>query len=290
MEKTIFLHIGLHKTGTTSIQYFAATFEEKLLEVGILYPKAGRPDKSYGSAQYGQHKLAWYIRQKNGILHNTDWVELRKEIKDTNASIILISSEDFETLDTNQIKEVYEYLKIYDVKIILYLRNPTDFLLSAYKQRVKSGKYYKPIDVFVDESISRCDYISLIDRWIRVFERDRIIIKRFEECAKLGLVNSFFSLIGISAIFEKEKAQDDKKRLNVSPPDKDISIIRFFNYCAFKTGLYKLFNYLRALVLRRRFLGKLIIVLMSPFFSKKILLRNNKVLALENEYLAETVQ
>ncbi len=56
--KTVYLHIGTHRTGSTSIQRFMANAEEALAEQGIIYPKTGRPDTDWTN-QYGHHELAW---------------------------------------------------------------------------------------------------------------------------------------------------------------------------------------------------------------------------------------
>ena len=37
----IIVHLGMHKTGTTSIQHFLARHRRRLREAGILYPRAG---------------------------------------------------------------------------------------------------------------------------------------------------------------------------------------------------------------------------------------------------------
>ena len=42
----VFVHCGLHKTGTTALQQFLLAVSPSLLKLGILYPRAGRLDSS----------------------------------------------------------------------------------------------------------------------------------------------------------------------------------------------------------------------------------------------------
>lgn len=41
----IFIHIGLHKTGTTALQTFLAANEEAFNQAGVYFPKATRDKK-----------------------------------------------------------------------------------------------------------------------------------------------------------------------------------------------------------------------------------------------------
>lgn len=59
----IILHIGTHKTGTTTLQRFCASASDALAERGILYPRSARP--RYGPTA-GHHLIPWSIRGKRG--------------------------------------------------------------------------------------------------------------------------------------------------------------------------------------------------------------------------------
>ena len=64
--KTVYLHIGTHRTGSTSIQRFLANVEEALAKRGVIYPKTGRPDTDW-SNRYGHHLLHWSLVGKHGV-------------------------------------------------------------------------------------------------------------------------------------------------------------------------------------------------------------------------------
>jgi len=53
-SKTLFVHIGTHKTGTTSIQNFLRNHATSLNECGVFVPKSGTLDENSG-----HHNIAW---------------------------------------------------------------------------------------------------------------------------------------------------------------------------------------------------------------------------------------
>ena len=57
---TVYVHIGLHKTGTTTLQHFLNDNEKELLTKDVLYPNAGKPKKVF---DYAHHNLAWQINR-----------------------------------------------------------------------------------------------------------------------------------------------------------------------------------------------------------------------------------
>jgi len=55
--RTLFIHIGPHKTGATTIQHGLGLNEKILRRKGVLIPKSGRPFPKNG----GVHNLAWQL-------------------------------------------------------------------------------------------------------------------------------------------------------------------------------------------------------------------------------------
>jgi hypothetical protein len=58
-RRRLFLHAGLHKTGTTAIQTALAASADRLRQDGLLYPSVGRPRMA--GAECGHHNLAWEL-------------------------------------------------------------------------------------------------------------------------------------------------------------------------------------------------------------------------------------
>lgn len=121
MTNNIYLHIGAHKTGTSSIQHFLRENANKLLrEAGILYftPKV------------------WPITLKNGkpdIALNLDAFD---ELECVTANTIVISHENYSWISSKEdLKKLAEKLQKYakNVFIVIYLRRQ-DLLAISQKQ------------------------------------------------------------------------------------------------------------------------------------------------------------
>jgi hypothetical protein len=90
--RRLFIHCGLHKTGTKALQIFLRNNTKRLRDAGILYPYAGCLD----SVASGHHNIAWQIaRDRRFDKALGDIGALAKEIGNFSGDILL-SSEDFE--------------------------------------------------------------------------------------------------------------------------------------------------------------------------------------------------
>src|SRR5215831_15350027 len=91
--RTCHVHIGTHKTGTTSLQLAMSENAPALLRHGYLYAATGRP----AEVPTGHHNLAWEItadrrfRPAYGTLE-----DLIREVRHHSGDVIL-SSEGFES-------------------------------------------------------------------------------------------------------------------------------------------------------------------------------------------------
>lgn len=91
--RRVFIHCGLHKTGTTALQQFLVSAAPSLLQLGTLIPKAGRLDHFGG----GHHNIAWHLTRDRRYDQSFGTLEqLITEIAAFDGDAVL-SSEDFET-------------------------------------------------------------------------------------------------------------------------------------------------------------------------------------------------
>jgi hypothetical protein len=90
------LHIGLQKTGTTTIQHYLNTYKNTLLDRGILSPVQGR-------SRFKHDRLFRELRnQEERSLFN--WNKVITEIDCSNSEKVVISNEAFCLLTESQIK------------------------------------------------------------------------------------------------------------------------------------------------------------------------------------------
>lgn len=154
-DRTCVIHIGTHKTGTTSLQYFLMQQSEELERHGLYFPKTGW----YGVVP-GHHAIAWELAHQPdspGALLNELIAELAAKLPPT----ALLSAEDFSLL-ASRARALETFAKElrgigYSVKILVYLRAQGPFAESMYVERVKHG-FIRPIPEFVKTVVSTGQY------------------------------------------------------------------------------------------------------------------------------------
>jgi len=228
---TIFIHAGLHKTGTTSIQYFLDRNKEILKNKNIDYIDIGK----HG---YGHHLIPWAIKNSPRLqpYHSGDILDQFHDYLNANKSKnILISSEEFEFFIEPDIKILKEIIKEYHVKIIVYLKRQDKLLLSEYKQIIKQfrTRFRGSLLEFVFEYKfwSRLDYFERLTRWDKIFGKDAVIIKLFEpeKFYKKNVIFDFMPIFDIT-VDEIEKCNFSNDYFqNQSPSDLACDTIRHYN-------------------------------------------------------------
>ena len=219
----IILHIGTHKTGTTSIQDVLRASSDVLRRAGILFPEAGCPP-----GLSGQHMLAWSVlSSKHHKLPSPKppvWEALWREIDTLRPRKVILSAEAFSRADASEVEVIRKKMEGKEVSVVCYLRDPAAYLKSAYKQQVKMGKCSDSFSSFVKDGVKDVDYKSLVDRWARVFGASNVHVRPFDEAIQRGLLSDFAQVAGID-----ESILVQETHSNVSPPDAVIQIVRYLN-------------------------------------------------------------
>lgn len=217
--KQVFLHIGLHKTGSTTLQVFSHKNRDSLASCGYLYPQVGIPNNLYG-----HHNLAWSLYQNGRAKPEFgDWLQLRQAIEDQFLDNIIISSEDFETKHPKIIEAINNKLNGYQVKIIVYLRRQDKRIESQYTQLTKSGLYVGDINDFIELVIKQYDYFKFLEPWKQVFGKENIRVRPLEKQQIKDICSDFCQSIGINNL-EKFKTINSK---NQKPGLKTLAITRY---------------------------------------------------------------
>ena len=131
-RKTVYLHIGSHKTATTSLQSIFSVSDDLLEAAGVLFPKSGRKYQAH-------HPLAWQLRDEatasTPLDALGDWPALFHEIDASPADVAVVSTEDFEWIQNLDRLEARK--QRYEVKVLFYMSSPETYLESFYNQIVK---------------------------------------------------------------------------------------------------------------------------------------------------------
>jgi hypothetical protein len=118
--------------------------------------------------------------------------------------------------------------KFFDkMHIIVYIRRQDDYLLSTYSTSVKSGSTH-PLRIPPDRTIEqRYDHWDMLQRWARVFGRDKVICRKFERATlKSGdIVDDVMDIAGIDPALGFERPQDVNEALDA----ETLEFLRLFN-------------------------------------------------------------
>ncbi len=151
MMKLIF-HIGLQKTGTSSIQHFLHHNRDALLADGLIYPRLTDFSNVHFSGISYHNSVAAALSKISSTfpkLDEHDISSLKIFISQSKKTVIL-SAEDFSRI--LDLEKVIEFTKEFETTIVVYLREQTAWLQSMYNQRNKILLERNSEDLF-DESL-----------------------------------------------------------------------------------------------------------------------------------------
>jgi hypothetical protein len=242
------LHIGLEKTGSTSIQATLAKNRELLLAQGVLYPRSlGERShvKLYTFASDGdldEIKFQCGLRDATalGEFRRGIFRDLESEISGHDPRTVCISNEHCSSRlhSLSEIERVRDLIAhcCSSVSIIIYLRAQGDSHRSAYSTYVKTGgvgPFEYPTDQLID---GRYDYDAIIEKWATVFGPDNLDVRLFDDERLAGgdVVTDFIEKLALEAPISAFSIESQR---NVSLSRFSIEFLRSINkYIPYRTG------------------------------------------------------
>ncbi|MEB3100931.1 hypothetical protein [Ferviditalea candida] len=202
--KKLILHIGMHKTGTTSLQKVFSSSQHLLNQSNIYYAdldKFNIPNSFYVSFIDNPTD---HISFKNMEIYDFNHAKAEqerlkilwaKEFDNINSGYYIISDEELSYLPLENVSKMRNYLKKYfdDITVIMYAREPKSFIPSIINEHIKYGDS----EIYLNRITY---YIDRVEKYIEVFGRNNIIIRPFNESAfKNGnLFDDFFESLNIN--------------------------------------------------------------------------------------------
>ena len=225
----LILHVGTHKTGTSSIQAFLEANREGLRAAGYHYPRCC-------SVFGGNHSPLC-----DAMVPDPDddrwrgmpgWEAFAAECREAGAPTVIVSGEIFgaRLLDRGRARAVRELFGTLfeEVTVVVYLRRQDDYARSLYIEALKHGFHRRSIlgrdfaETALNIAGARADYLRLIRVLDEVFGRERLRVRVFErgQLHPAGLIADFLETCGIPAAGLDRPIPAD---VNVSPGRKVIA-------------------------------------------------------------------
>ena len=243
----MFIHIGLPKTATSSIQSFLYDNSVFLEQHGYHYLQTGLNHnlKCHHDMVWklGLHKGPSYVEENIEKYRQDILDSLRAEVAGNQDKDLILSSElltfikDFKKLDP-----VLEIFKDKEIKYILTLRRQDRFLESLYQQVVKDG-VSQTFEEWFHHSRGVANYNVLVTKLLLITTKENIIIDMFDTrisnlhptenfLLSLGFDERYLKGLNIENIRDNEslsKEQVDKLQAsNVLNPNLRFSLLKGF--------------------------------------------------------------
>lgn len=200
MRQYLYLHVGAHKTGSTSLQYALGKNADRLRQSGFLFPSASR-------IHYAHRRLAFGLRNKQDPLvgdipdPDQEVQSIIREIEESSPCTTIVSCEGFFALDKKSIRFLSDRFRSFDTKVVLYIRRQDNMLLSIYNQKIKKRKkeFSKRFpEVLSDPKKYVDDYRGIIERWSSIFGPENVIVRCYELAG--DVVADFQNVVGIPIV------------------------------------------------------------------------------------------
>jgi len=218
--RTLYIHIGSHKTGTTSIQNALLSHKSYLLENGITlfheHPKGGFRKIANVHPWMSTNIDAFLKDDKSMVIQGVKPRFFEKVV--SSGKNVLISSESFSYFfDKNSIQKLVEqFYKNFDViKVLVYIRRQDSHVISHHQQGSKSpnlgaaklyGNRPRALPVYEKKMDYYLDYHFRLGLWADLIGDENISIRIFDRgLLKNGdAVDDFFACLGLEKQVETE--------------------------------------------------------------------------------------
>jgi len=188
------LHVGMPKTGTTSIQ---STFAKQSKNLDFEYIVMGLGNNAYPICGAFAENPEYFYRGMCGELdieayQQKNLVLLTNLLRSNQAKIVIISSEDICNLTETGLQRLKEFLGEYcqSIQVVGYIRPIIDYMQSSLQQVIKCG---------ITEFEYPC-YRYKFEKFDNIFGREHVLLLKFDTSTLFNndVVLDFCHHIGVS--------------------------------------------------------------------------------------------
>lgn len=194
--KEVILHIGLHKTGSTSIQKALKGYnKDGVKTIGFEEENHSAPMYTiFSENRYEYHIWKRAAQNKNQINeHRQTYLKiLTNHVCDKSKEKLIISGEDMSILSAEEKHKLIKFFIKFDisVKVIAYVRSPLDWATSVYQQIAQGGELREKIAT---------NYEYALKPFLELLGKDNIHVFSFNDVQKNyhSIVNHFSNVLKI---------------------------------------------------------------------------------------------
>jgi hypothetical protein len=246
---TIYLHIGSHKTGTTSIQKLLSRHRDTLAAQGIWYPRDSELlDGAHDSGAHLNIARSLDNNHRRKFYSASDLAKIFEALTSKSRSFhtTIISAEAFWRIGfikppkghaksneyynktweskASNIKQIRELLGNSDTTIVATLRERSSYIQSSYSEFILATLYQKNIHRFMKYIRHITDYRRQIEAWQALFP---VKVLSYEKMAAKGNLPVDF-LQTLAGSFSIQEDQETQQRIH--NPGHPIACVAFKRY------------------------------------------------------------
>lgn len=209
MTRTLILHIGHYKTGTTALQVFCDKNAAALARRGITYAASQRHLSKHSIYAFALLRAAGVKRLMHGYARpeppEAIWAKLLDEVRAAPTPNVLVSSEEFIRLamapaGVARLRAILAGAPDIAVRVIAYLRPIGPHLRSWHNQLVKKGQCQSGFQTAVATEIEAIhhDYALALAPWHALAGPGGLIVRAYDDDLRQGtrLFADFMAALG----------------------------------------------------------------------------------------------
>ena len=226
------IHIGLEKTGTTSIQSLLTLNKPAFAKAGIFVSSTQHAGNNFylALASYTSYRGDSLLRDQ-GIKTLDDILRFRAKqlaslksevalAKRSGANTFVLSSEHFQSrlklsADLETFHQLLRDAGLSEFEIVVYLRDPLKIALSHHGMAIKKGVHVDEATLKPDNRrvIQILNFKDSLSSWIRVFGRDALNVRLYPEGKPpTALLSDFLKVVGYTQPLENLKVPGRENR------------------------------------------------------------------------------
>jgi hypothetical protein len=232
------LHVGMGKSGTSSIQFFLRDNRDQLASTGLLYPRTP------GRARH--HKLSLSVKSPEELEESPEWArewhsdpqvfrrqfrrQLLEEIEESGLSRVLFSDEVLFKASYPTLRRLgrWSWRLSRTLREVVYLRRQDDHMVSRYQQEVKIGCVERLEDWARQDMSSLYDYHTRLRAHARLLAPTELQVRLYERGSFVGgsLLQDFLHAAGVDARAEDMTQVEDR---NLALDMETVEFLRLLN-------------------------------------------------------------
>ena len=213
-KKTAILHIGIHKTGSTSIQRFLGVNRSKLRQCGIDFYSGIHHLNNHVELHTAAIRTSRETPFKltSGVLVNDDYRNLvrdrvREYVSNSECESVLFSAEGLSYLRyDDELERLTSMIPAEDIRVIMYLRNPDSFMksykLELKKNNIKFSEDKESVAYVLDDTwlTNYGERVSFFRNW---FGDSNTFVLDFDDEVRQSrsVIPSFLTSLGLKSEF-----------------------------------------------------------------------------------------